>query len=90
MPPSPLRVGLIKGNLEYLDEFERAEHGPNVFDVHQVRDAMKLCVRIHSGLSNIGTRSLQPPSQMRKRPTILSGLNRNPDLDGAQGLSVLF
>ena len=31
----------MKKNLEYLDEFERAEHGPNVFDVQQVRDATK-------------------------------------------------
>jgi hypothetical protein len=41
----PYSVGLVKGNLEYLDEFERAEHGQNVFDVHQVRTATQLCIR---------------------------------------------
>lgn len=49
----PYRVGLVKGNLEYLDEFERAEHGTNVFDVHQVRTATQLCIRIRDALVNM-------------------------------------
>ena len=40
----------IQGNLEYLDEFERSEHGPNVFDAQQVREATALCVKISSRL----------------------------------------
>lgn len=52
-PAKPYRVGLEKGNLDYLDEFERAEHGPNVFDVQQVREATKFAVRIHSELATM-------------------------------------
>jgi hypothetical protein len=43
----PYRVGLVKGNLEYLHEFERGEHGPNVFDVGQVKAVTKFCIKIH-------------------------------------------
>jgi hypothetical protein len=52
-PRQPYRVGLVKKNLEYLDEIERAEHGPNVFDIQQVRDATKHCVRIHRNLADM-------------------------------------
>ena len=52
-PRQLYRVGLVKKNLEYLDEFERAEHGPNVFDVQQVRDATKRCARIHQELTEL-------------------------------------
>jgi hypothetical protein len=48
-----MRVGLVKKNLEYLDEFERAEHGPNVFDVQQVRDATKRCAKIRQDLTDL-------------------------------------
>ncbi|MBQ8101711.1 MAG: hypothetical protein EKK35_22530 [Bradyrhizobiaceae bacterium] len=41
----------MKKNLEYLDEFERAEHGPNVFDVQQVRDSTRRCAEIHRDLT---------------------------------------
>jgi hypothetical protein len=51
-PRQPYRVGLVKKNLDYLDEFERAEHGPNVFDVRQVRTATKLCVRVLDALAD--------------------------------------
>jgi hypothetical protein len=51
-PRQHYRVGLVKKNLEYLDEFERAEHGPNVFDVRQVRTATKLCVKILDALAD--------------------------------------
>src|SRR4029078_12999265 len=34
-PRRAYRVGLVKNNLEYLDEFDRGEHGPNIFDVSQ-------------------------------------------------------
>jgi hypothetical protein len=46
----PYRVGIIKDNLDYLDEFDRAQHGPNVFDVEQVREATKLCKKIRADL----------------------------------------
>jgi hypothetical protein len=52
-PRQPYRVGLVKKNLEYLDEFERAEHGSNVFDVGQVRDATRRCAAIREDLTNL-------------------------------------
>lgn len=52
-PRQAYRVGLVKKNLEYLDEFERAEHGPNVFDVEQVRAATKRCAEIHQDLTEL-------------------------------------
>lgn len=52
-PRQPYRVGLVKKNLEYLDEFERAEHGPNVFEVQQVRDATTRCAGIHRDLTEL-------------------------------------
>ncbi len=51
-PHQPYRVGLVKGNLEYLDEFERAEHGPHVFDAQQVRAATQLCIKILGALAD--------------------------------------
>lgn len=52
-PRQPYRVGLVKKNLEYLGEFERAEHGPSVFDVQQVRDATRHCAGIHRDLTEL-------------------------------------
>jgi hypothetical protein len=49
-PKQPYRVGVVKDNLDYLDEFDRAQHGPNVFDVEQVREATKLCKKIRADL----------------------------------------
>jgi len=53
MPKQPYRVGVIKDNLEYLDEFERAKHGPNVFDLEQIVDATKLCRKILANLNKL-------------------------------------
>jgi hypothetical protein len=52
-PRQPYRVGLVKDNLEYLDEFDRGEHGPNIFDVDQVRAATKLCRKIVSDIDSL-------------------------------------
>ena len=52
-PRQPFRVGLVKRSLEYLDEFERAEHGPNVFDDQQVRDATTRCAGVHQELAEL-------------------------------------
>ena len=49
----PYRVGVIKDNLDYLDEFDRAQHGPNVFDVQQVQDATRLCKKILDDLNRL-------------------------------------
>jgi len=37
------RVGVVKQNLEYLDEFDRGEHGENVFSLSEVNQLTKLC-----------------------------------------------
>lgn len=42
-PMQPYRVGVIKDNLEYLDEFDRGQHGPNVFSIKQVKDVAAEC-----------------------------------------------
>jgi hypothetical protein len=52
-PRQPDRVGLVKKNLGHLDEFARAEHGSNVFDVQQVRDATRRCAGIHQELAEL-------------------------------------
>ena len=49
-PSRPYRVGVIKDNLDYLDEFDRGEHGENVFSVDEVREAVALCQDIRSDL----------------------------------------
>jgi hypothetical protein len=52
-PNQPYRVGVVKDNLDYLDEFGRAQHGDNVFDVQQLRDATKLCTKIRAALDTL-------------------------------------
>ncbi len=52
-PRQPYRVGLIKKRLEYLDEFEWGEHGPNVFDISQVREVARHCIRIITQLRSM-------------------------------------
>ena len=36
-PKQPYRVGIIKKDLDYLDQFDRGEHGANIFDLDQVK-----------------------------------------------------
>jgi hypothetical protein len=49
----PYRVGLIKNNLEYLDEFDRGEHGSNIFDVRQVQAVSQLCRKILVAIADL-------------------------------------
>jgi hypothetical protein len=49
-PNQPYRVGVIKDNLDYLDKFDRGEHGENVFSLEQVREVVALCEDIRSNL----------------------------------------
>jgi hypothetical protein len=58
-PRQPYRVGLVKNNLEYLDEFDRGEHGPNIFDVAQVRAATEDCRKILNDIEAF--RASKPP-----------------------------
>jgi hypothetical protein len=46
----PYRVGIIRKDLDYLDQFDRGEHGANVFDLEQVRAATRLCREIAKDL----------------------------------------
>jgi hypothetical protein len=49
-PRQPYRIGLVKDNVDYLDDFEHSKHGENVFDVKQVRAATQLAIRIRDTL----------------------------------------
>ena len=42
-PRQPYRVGVVRQNLEYLDEFDRGQHGENVFSLSEVNEVTKLC-----------------------------------------------
>ena len=42
----PYRVGVVRQNLEYLDEFDRGQHGENVFSLSEVNEVTRLCHEI--------------------------------------------
>lgn len=52
-PRAPYRVGVTKDNIDYLDDFDHAQHGDNVFSIQQVKDASALCVKIRNDLEAI-------------------------------------
>ncbi|WP_316202854.1 MULTISPECIES: hypothetical protein [unclassified Bradyrhizobium] len=52
-PRAPYRVGVTKDNIDYLDDFDHAQHGDNVFSIQQVKDATALCVKIRNDLDAI-------------------------------------
>ena len=52
-PRQPYRIGLVKDNVDYLDDFEHSKHGENVFDVQQVRAATQLAIRIRDALAKM-------------------------------------
>lgn len=49
-PKQPYRVGITKKDMDYLDQFDRGEHGDNVFDLEQIKAATKLCRDITADL----------------------------------------
>jgi hypothetical protein len=46
-------VGVTKDNVDYLDDFDHAQHGDNVFSIQQVKDATALCVKIRRDLEAV-------------------------------------
>jgi hypothetical protein len=52
-PIAPYRVGVTKDNVDYLDDFDHAQHGDNVFSIQQVKDATAHCVKIRNDLDAI-------------------------------------
>jgi hypothetical protein len=52
-PRAPYRVGVTKDNVEYLDDFDHAQHGDNVFDTQQVKDATNVCVQIRESIEAV-------------------------------------
>jgi hypothetical protein len=52
-PRKMYRVGLVKNNLEYLDEFDRGEHGPNIFNVSQVKATTQHCRKILKAIADL-------------------------------------
>ena len=57
-PRQAYRVGIVKQNLEYLDEFDRGEHGENVFSLSEVQEVAKLCRDIVGDLNFLRGRGL--------------------------------
>jgi hypothetical protein len=43
----------VKDNLEYLDEFDRGEHGTNIFDVSQIKAASEDCRKILKDIAEL-------------------------------------
>jgi hypothetical protein len=52
-PKAPYRVGVTKDNIDYLDDFDHAQHSDNVFTVQQVKEATALCIKIRSALDAV-------------------------------------
>ncbi len=52
-PKQPYRVGITKKDLDYLDQFDRGEHGENIFDIEEVGAATKLCRDIAADLHTL-------------------------------------
>jgi hypothetical protein len=52
-PRAPYRVGVTKDNVDYLDDFDHAQHGDNVFSILQVKDTTSLCVKIRNALEAV-------------------------------------
>jgi glycine cleavage system H lipoate-binding protein len=46
-------VGVTKDNVDYLDDFDHAEHGDNVFSIQQVKDATNICIKIRNDIEAI-------------------------------------
>jgi hypothetical protein len=49
-PKQPYRVGIVKKDPDYIDEFDRGQHGENVFSVEQVRFITRECRDIAADL----------------------------------------
>ena len=49
-PKQPYRVGIIKKDSGYIDEFARGAHGDNVFSIEQVRAVTQQCLDIVADL----------------------------------------
>jgi len=49
----PYRVGVIKKNINYIEDYSMDKHGPNVFTVNQVNDATALANRTWKNINKI-------------------------------------
>ena len=49
----PYRVGVIKKNIKYLEDYSMDKHGPNVFSVKQEQDATALANQIWRNINRI-------------------------------------
>jgi hypothetical protein len=52
-PKQPYRVGITKKDMDYLEQFDRGEHGENIFDLEQVKAVTKLCREIAADLHTL-------------------------------------
>jgi hypothetical protein len=60
-PKQPYRVGVIKKNIQYIEDFSMDKHGPNVFTVKRVKDATALADRIWRDINAVRGVQRQPP-----------------------------
>lgn len=52
-PKQPYRVGVIKKNIQYIEDYSMDKHGPNVLTVKQVKEATALANRTWKNINNI-------------------------------------
>jgi hypothetical protein len=52
-PKQPYRLGVIKKNIKYIEDFTMDKHGPNVFTVKGVKNAAALGDRIWRNINKI-------------------------------------
>jgi len=52
-PKQPYRVGVIKKNIQYLEDYSMDKHGPNVFTVKQVKEATALANKTWKNINKI-------------------------------------
>lgn len=52
-PKQPYRLGVIKKNIKYIEDFTMDKHGPNVFTVRGVKEATGLGDRIWRNINKI-------------------------------------
>ena len=52
-PKQPYRVGVEKKNIQYLENFSKAQFGTTIFTTAQVREATELCKKIYKAINKI-------------------------------------
>jgi hypothetical protein len=51
--PKAYRVGVVRGDLNWLTKFDFGVHGDNVFTIEQIREAIKICNDLIAALEKL-------------------------------------